>query len=538
MNRGGGSFAPALFSFGAQGGRNGNHGKRSGALRLLSGWGLASVRSHPGNSGGAMMRKAVTVLMVLVMVGVAYGQAGVECLQINPAQVLFDASNNAYVAIKAALSNPQYYNAARWVAATVVTAGSAAITGVAITTGALAIAASGVGMGILAAWCIDQALEYYIGEDGSIKVYDPENNIVNPPPGIREGYLDDAEESGYWVAEGSIGMGPWSSIYANKYYNYVTAIAPPAEGFNWCWNAGYQCSSGGVNLGWDTTYWNHREKCFYNTPPGKNTNLVCMYATHAESRAAIQALENMMSPPTPVPFTPAEMAQRIADALGVNEPEETQEKTRDLVVASVGAVAGPYNAGKEEGYPPVGFPNFGPTAAGTVNGAMAAGVSQTIVDEMEAEDTLANALPGNVDTTLPTGKADPQAATNVKAGVLSAERELDKEREQQFDDLSGSATPPPSEPEPPEKKSLTSILNWFKDAAWSLPIISWLTGAELEISGATSTLDLPTPAQWNAGAIQLDFADYEGVVSFMGNGLLAFVGLYWTLWLFRGRNDG
>lgn len=88
----------------------------------------------------------------------------------------------------------------------------------------------------------------------------------------------------------------------------------------------------------------------------------------------------------------------------------------------------------------------------------------------------------------------------------------------------------------PERKDLGGVLDTFKSSLDSLPIISWVNGVELEVSGASSVVSLPLPEAWGS-SITVDFADYENILDMMGNGLYALVGMASILFLFRGRGD-
>lgn len=88
----------------------------------------------------------------------------------------------------------------------------------------------------------------------------------------------------------------------------------------------------------------------------------------------------------------------------------------------------------------------------------------------------------------------------------------------------------------PERKDLPGVLDTFKSGISSLPIVSWANGVTLEVTGASSIINLPIPAAWGS-AIQVDFADYENILDAMGNGLYALVGMASVLFLFRGRGD-
>lgn len=88
----------------------------------------------------------------------------------------------------------------------------------------------------------------------------------------------------------------------------------------------------------------------------------------------------------------------------------------------------------------------------------------------------------------------------------------------------------------PERRDLPGVLTTFKNAVGSLPLVSWANGFHVTVTGASSMMTLPLPAGMG-GPINVDFADYEGVLDTMGNGLYALVGIASVLFLFRGRGD-
>jgi hypothetical protein len=71
----------------------------------------------------------------------------------------------------------------------------------------------------------------------------------------------------------------------------------------------------------------------------------------------------------------------------------------------------------------------------------------------------------------------------------------------------------------------------------ALPIVSWLSSSEATVSNANSQLHFVANLPGHQENITVDFADYESTLDFMGNALLAMVSLFYTIWLFRGRND-
>ena len=95
----------------------------------------------------------------------------------------------------------------------------------------------------------------------------------------------------------------------------------------------------------------------------------------------------------------------------------------------------------------------------------------------------------------------------------------------------------PEEPDLPdpieESEALKTILEQHMDNLSTLPLVSWLAEVEVDIGAQDSMLMLPSPF----GVITVDFAPYEGYLEVLGNLMLTFCGLYWTVWLFMGRGD-
>ena len=104
----------------------------------------------------------------------------------------------------------------------------------------------------------------------------------------------------------------------------------------------------------------------------------------------------------------------------------------------------------------------------------------------------------------------------------------------------GNATIPPSPPSvtPPDKDSITTVLNTWYSSILALPIMSWLSSQTPDWGGGDPIITLPTPELFSlGGGIVIDFSQFESLLQFMGNCLLAIVGVKWTMWFFSGRGD-
>lgn len=127
-----------------------------------------------------------------------------------------------------------------------------------------------------------------------------------------------------------------------------------------------------------------------------------------------------------------------------------------------------------------------------------------------------------------TGLTKQEVREAVKGGLDDAAAETHT--------INGVPASPPEEP--PEKKSISGVLTAFKDGIASLPILSVLESQKPSSGGGQSWINLPLASVMGGGSIRVDFADYEGILDWMGNALLGIVGLAWILFLFRGRGEG
>lgn len=137
--------------------------------------------------------------------------------------------------------------------------------------------------------------------------------------------------------------------------------------------------------------------------------------------------------------------------------------------------------------------------------------------------------------TQPGFPTNPQIQEDVRQGVDQA---ITDQGTGSVTDTSLSLTIPgaPAPPTPPEKENLPGILDTFKGSLTSLPLLSWLDDQMPSVSSGSPILVLAVP-EWLGGDISVDFSEYEGTLTFMGNCLLALVGLGWTMFLLKGRGD-
>jgi hypothetical protein len=87
-----------------------------------------------------------------------------------------------------------------------------------------------------------------------------------------------------------------------------------------------------------------------------------------------------------------------------------------------------------------------------------------------------------------------------------------------------------SEPEVPEKDSITTRLDEFWTGVKNLPVVSLLTGMSVELDGATCTFSIPNP--WSGEDMVVDFCQYENQLEVVGNIMLSAVTVWAILFLF------
>ncbi len=89
-------------------------------------------------------------------------------------------------------------------------------------------------------------------------------------------------------------------------------------------------------------------------------------------------------------------------------------------------------------------------------------------------------------------------------------------------------------PETPEKLNLTEILNTFYSQVKALPFMSFLQEMQVTASGSsTICVDIPGVMGGGGGSYCKSLSDWQGTFDMMGNFLLAFVGVRWTIYLFE-----
>jgi hypothetical protein len=335
--------------------------------------------------------------------------------------------------------------------------------------------------------------------------------------------------TGYTIAPGAQGQGSMGDVAFQYGVNpkvtvdsvgsncagYSTDLGPSTIGIYSCTGSSYTCGAGVVL--WNGAIWagkynytDHIHACMYSPS----------HPEYVQQQTQPGTIDNMKT-------------QITADLTGTDAT--AKQKARDAVTAAVGVVAPSYNSWRDAGIAPPPLP---------------AAAYQSIGDK------LAAAIPSAktqqlTDTASPTYATNPASASMTKTDYRDAVRDgveqalLDNPQSVvvnvppiDWGTFSGSAVSAPTSPSDPTKKNLTTVMTTFKNAVAALPLISWASGLHVEIAGATSTLSLPVHVAGFNSNIAVNFHDYESILDFMGNSLLAMVSFAWVLWFFRGRNDG
>ncbi|MBN2515947.1 MAG: DAK2 domain-containing protein [Deltaproteobacteria bacterium] len=124
----------------------------------------------------------------------------------------------------------------------------------------------------------------------------------------------------------------------------------------------------------------------------------------------------------------------------------------------------------------------------------------------------------------------------IETAVQDAIEAVQTQTETDIGNLTLADTPAPTEPgDLPEKTLITTILQTFMGQLETLPVFSMLSELELEASGSSViSVSIPGFLGGDSSVINIDFSQWQDTFTFMGNLLLAIVGIRWTLYLFEG----
>lgn len=462
------------------------------------------------------VRILAVAMAILVTVQVVEAQApGVGVMEWGPNIVW--SGQDMWGAVKGYVTNPVYWAGGRWVACTLAPAAVAAICEVAVA----AIAVGGV---VLTAGCI-AALSAYALEKGWEWVNNQfmkagDNRIVVGTYNGEPVYLElssplkltaGAPKGAMVFHENADGPGSYRAVIA-CYPSKQAIIASGAP----CTSTGDMYTWGQPTPGWPHAHYGY---CAGNTWDGG------MYPIRIWPYAG---KEGYMEPYDPsegvVAVPPEELVVAITDDLVAGN-----QKAKDLAAALVGAVNPPWNDAKKTSAPPAAMPGLTGDRVTTIHDRLVGGISPGDRDRIIADDNPGNAVMPPVNN-IPLSKAE--VAEAVRDGVNQA--------------AEGAGSIPVLEPEPnpelPEKKSLTAVLDWFYGAIGSLPIISALTDLDLETTGGSPTVQVTIGSLFGEGAktYTLNFSqdsilgvNYGSMLGLLGNLLLAITGIRWMIYLFR-----
>lgn len=441
------------------------------------------------------------ILAVLVVPVVTYSQAvpAITLWGVTTAGAAWSAASELALTVRAALAAPAFYSAAAWVTSTLGAGASALVVPMAII-GGLTVGAA------FMTWLVDKG--YGVNESGQITktVSDGQLQIV-PNTGWATGIMS-------W----SGGLRRVSTILANETAFYAWCAANsrnPAEQMTL------------TEVGWVA-------------PAGKSWGYFYNYDAYDPEWHIYYIV-------WPRVGTGPEALQEGTSTTVVSSQDVVDDATNDLtgqdaakkaaaqaaVAAATAAVADAYNDAKKSGvWPPPALPGstaIPPEMWKAWEDALKAGIPDAKKTEMGADDTAENYGKDTTNPPIAQVGATAPAATNVTVNVNIPEPPLPPD-------------PPPldlgSIPAAPEKSNLTNILQSYTDNLETLPIVSVISGAHLEIAGADPVLDLPVTIPPNPAVnVRIDFSQYESIVNTLGTLMLTYVSILWTIWLFKGRGD-
>lgn len=344
----------------------------------------------------------------------------------------------------------------------------------------------------------------------------------------------------YQVVEGSQGVGSMSGsdawgtdqVILMPTQAAADAAGSAAGGQNYGYTMWRACPATGRNLCWSLTYWG--ASIYMLRVPTSGDPSTVTFWIYPKSGASVEWVEG---PTTPLPD--ATMKSQFETDFAT-DGSLAREVGIDLINYLGGLVETanqewPGTVPEAGGYAPLSDAQ-GATVQTAMNDAIDAQAKADLQESADENGTMApagtNQGPANVDWEYtPEQHA---AAQKVKDLEIEAGYMTDWAADKPDDGDGGNVTA--GTYTLPERKDLSGVLDTFKGALNNLPIISWASGVNLQVSGASSIVNLPIPAAWG-GSIEVDFADYESVLDAMGAGLYAIVGMAGVLFLFRGRGD-
>lgn len=293
-----------------------------------------------------------------------------------------------------------------------------------------------------------------------------------------------------------------------------------------CTSAGYNPGSSPCGRGWSATYWEASTKS-----AGAYTHQ-CLYPKNGHTEYVTY------TPPSPEPVDAGTVGSTFQSDFAT-DASNARRSGVDLLtylgnLVSTANRAWPGTVPDVSGYSPMTEAQ-GDTVQEAFNDALDPQAKAELQDIADANGT--SAPPGSNQGGQNDWEYTPeQMATAQKTADLEREATwvTDWTAEKPAD--GNDSTAAPGTYTLPERRDLPGVLDTFKNGIAALPLVSWASGFEISVTGASSIIELPIPQAWG-NAITVDFADYENVLDAMGNGLYALVGIASMLFLFRGRGD-
>lgn len=348
---------------------------------------------------------------------------------------------------------------------------------------------------------------------------------------VSDGVVLGEGEGGYYIATDHAG----STIEGGHYHVVFPSVAAAQAVYNACGTSSYSCIRGSWSYTWWDCYkvltWGAAHGCVPGVPEA-GYNYVDFMIAKSSGYLEWQAADPVEVPDATVTSsfetdfqTDGSTARQVAIDLVNYLGDKTEEANKEW----------PGTVPDASGYSP-----FSSAQGDTVQQAMNDSIDPQAKTELQESADQNGTMPAPGSTQGPAGndwEYTPEqmaAAQNVKD--LEREAAWLTDWESAKPDDGNESTPTAGDYTLPERKDLEGVLDTFKSGLGSLPIISWANGVELEVSGASSIINLPLPTAWGS-SITVDFADYEDILDMMGAGLYALVGMASVLFLFRGRGD-
>ena len=348
---------------------------------------------------------------------------------------------------------------------------------------------------------------------------------------LNDEVVKEVPSGGYVPGPGAVGVGSysWNSGKNNK--TAYAVLAPDDAACNslvtehegWVCNCSYLYNSI-ISAGWQDGKW--------------GTNRCCWAADHVDVCITPSGGNTVVEATTYQAVTSQELLTKIEDSLSTlvdqGEREEAWRMAQDAVEAVGPGVSAANNNWPGDVPASGGYSPMTDAQGSEVQQALNDGVPADVKDDMGQD--------GNSSTSRYIQGLTDWEYTPEQMAAAQKVKDLEREAAWVTDwtankpaDGNGSSIDAGSYTLP-ERRDLPGVLTTFKNAVGSLPLVSWANGFHVTVTGASSLMTLPLPAGMG-GPINVDFADYEGVLDTMGNGLYALVGIASVLFLFRGRGD-